>query len=63
MITIKEKAKCSGCYSCINICPKKCIEMREDEEGFEYPQIDESKCVRCCQCIRVCPIKAGERLR
>ena len=32
--------------------------MVEDEEGFEYPQIDESKCVRCYQCIKVCcPIK------
>lgn len=27
--------------------------MVEDEEGFEYPQIDESKCVRCYQCIAV----------
>ena len=33
--------------------------MVEDEEGFEYPQIDESKCVRCYQCIKVCPIKAA----
>ena len=31
----------------------------EDEEGFEYPQIEESKCVRCYQCIKVCPIKAA----
>ena len=31
--------------------------MVEDEEGFEYPQIDESKCVRCYQCIKVCPFK------
>ena len=33
--------------------------MVEDEEGFEYPQVDESKCVRCYQCIKVCPIKAA----
>ena len=39
--------------------PEKAISMVEDEEGFEYPQIDESKCVRCCQCIKVCPIKAA----
>ena len=41
------------------ICPKEAISMVEDEEGFEYPQIDESKCVRCHQCIKVCPIKAA----
>ena len=34
--------------------------MLEDEEGFEYPQIDENKCVRCYQCIKVCPIKAAQ---
>ena len=38
---------------------KEAISMVEDEEGFEYPQIDESKCVRCHQCIKVCPIKAA----
>ncbi|UWO79630.1 4Fe-4S binding protein [[Clostridium] asparagiforme DSM 15981] len=31
--------------------------MLEDEEGFEYPQIDKSKCICCYQCLRVCPFK------
>jgi len=31
--------------------------MEEDEEGFEYPRIDESKCVRCYMCLTVCPFK------
>ena len=35
--------------------------MVEDEEGFEYPQIDETRCVRCRQCVKVCPIKAMSR--
>ena len=39
------------------ICPKEAISMVEDEEGFEYPQIDEGKCVRCYRCIKVCPFK------
>lgn len=34
--------------------------MNEDEEGFEYPVIDESRCVRCYQCIKVCPFKVKE---
>jgi ferredoxin len=34
--------------------------MVEDEEEFEYPQIDENKYVCCYQCIKVCPIKTVE---
>ena len=36
------------------------VGMVEDEEGFEYPQIDESKCVRCYQCLKVCPFKVAK---
>lgn len=32
---------------------------KQNEEGFEYPQINENKCVCCYQCIKVCPIKAA----
>ena len=31
------------------------------EEGFEYPQIDESICVRCGMCLKVCPIKEAKK--
>ena len=29
----------------------------EDEEGFEYPVIDQEICIKCLQCIKVCPLK------
>ena len=51
------KEECCGCTACYAICPKEAIAMVEDEEGFEYPQVDESKCVRCYQCLKVCPFK------
>lgn len=56
-ILFTRKEDCCGCSACYAICPKWAIEMKEDEEGFEYPRIDEDKCVRCYQCIKVCPIK------
>ena len=37
MIDIKEKNGCCGCNACVQRCPKSCITMREDNEGFLYP--------------------------
>ena len=56
MIEIKEKENCSGCHACANACPKGCISMVSDEEGFWYPQVDKSKCIDCGLCEKVCQI-------
>lgn len=55
MIRIREKKLCCGCTACINICPKQCIEMQEDEEGFLYPSVNQSICIDCGLCEKVCP--------
>ena len=52
-----RKEECCGCTACYAICPKEAIYMAEDEEGFEYPQVDERKCIRCYICLNVCPFK------
>ena len=56
MINITSKPKCMGCYSCASICPKNCIKMLSDEEGFLYPNVDENICVNCGLCEKACPI-------
>ena len=56
MIKIVDKSKCSGCHSCYNICPKKCIIMKEDQEGFWYPEVDVNQCINCGLCEKRCPI-------
>lgn len=56
MIEIKKKSDCCGCTACANACPKSCIEMIEDSEGFLYPVVHEDKCIKCNACEKVCPI-------
>lgn len=49
-----EKKDCCGCRACELVCPVGCIVMREDSEGFLYPEIDEDKCIQCDKCREVC---------
>ena len=51
------KEDCCGCTACYAVCPVHAIDMREDEEGFLYPFIDERKCLKCYSCLNVCPFK------
>lgn len=53
---IKLNRDCMGCHGCMNICPKKCISMESDKEGFFYPEVDYDLCINCNQCINACPI-------
>lgn len=56
MIKIQNNQDCCGCAACAQRCPKQCISMEEDSEGFLYPVVDESRCIDCGLCERVCPI-------
>lgn len=64
MIHILDKKDCCGCSACVQRCPKNCIRMYPDEEGFLYPSIDETLCVDCGLCEKVCPVlnKGDERI-
>lgn len=54
-ISYKSKNECCGCGACENICPKKCIDIVCDKEGFEYPKVNEQDCIDCGLCVRTCP--------
>ena len=54
MINITDKHKCCGCSACFSICPKHCIEMRADYEGFLYPKVNKEECIDCGLCEKVC---------
>lgn len=50
----KKKENCTGCSACFSICPKHCISMKMDREGFLYPESNE-QCINCGLCEKVCP--------
>lgn len=60
LILYGRKEECCGCTACFAVCPRGAISMEADEEGFEYPRLNEQKCIRCYMCLRVCPFKDTE---
>jgi len=47
---------CTGCSSCAQACPAHAITMKEDEEGFLFPEISAFKCISCYRCAKQCPV-------
>lgn len=56
MPNLASKEYCTGCTACASVCPKGCIAMASDENGFLCPVIDADQCVSCGLCEKVCPV-------
>lgn len=56
MIKIVDKKDCCGCSACVQRCPRQCITMQTDKEGFAYPVVDTKQCCDCGLCDKVCPV-------
>lgn len=56
MINIIDKKDCVGCNACVQRCPKQCIAMHEDKQGFLYPKVDLDLCINCGLCEKICPV-------
>lgn len=55
---ITKKSQCTGCRVCEQICPVKCIDFKEDQEGFLFPTINAVECIGCGLCEKRCPSNA-----
>lgn len=55
MIDVQDKKICCGCTACLQRCPKHCISLKEDQEGFLYPFVNKELCINCGICENVCP--------
>lgn len=56
MIQNSKIFRCCGCEACVQICPKHCISLIEDSEGFSYPNVEKDKCINCKLCEEACPL-------
>lgn len=56
MPKLADLNSCTGCTACAQSCPKGCITMAADSEGFLQPRVDEAVCVGCGLCERSCPV-------
>ena len=57
MVDAVNRNDCCGCEACAQVCPSRCIDMREDEEGFLFPKVYASRCIKCGRCLKVCPAR------
>lgn len=60
MVNVTRKEDCCGCAACAQVCPKSCITMVRDAEGFDYPEADSERCISCGLCEKVCPVSHAQ---
>lgn len=48
--------ECVGCAACEYACPRKCIHMEPNAQGFAYPVVNKDVCIHCGACEKVCQV-------
>ena len=50
-----DEEACTGCGSCVEICPVDALTMEGD-----FPALDEDWCIGCGVCVAKCPDEAAQ---
>jgi ferredoxin len=53
MIPVIDKERCTGCGSCLEVCPPQAIFFQNEEA-----HIDDDICEECGFCVAECPVEA-----
>ena len=54
--SVVKDGLCTGCGTCIALCPEEAIKLRINEKkGIYVPELNEEKCNNCGICFKVCP--------
>lgn len=57
-----KKTICTGCGTCVQLCPQKALFLVQDEKGFSYPQVDNDVCTQCGLCLKKCHVLQQDAL-
>lgn len=56
----KAQKMCCGCSACVASCPKSCLTLKQNTNGFYVPSFNPGSCIDCDLCLKVCPITKKE---
>lgn len=59
MTYFQVNQKCNGCLACVQNCPARALEARE-QNGIQVLRHNMARCARCATCWRICPQHAVE---
>jgi ferredoxin len=48
-----DNGKCTGCESCVSVCPVEAIKMKDGKAA-----VSKDTCVDCGACVGECPVQA-----
>jgi NAD-dependent dihydropyrimidine dehydrogenase PreA subunit len=59
MVKVKiDIEKCTGCGTCVDVCPEKVFELQEKKEKKVLKLVGEDRCFACRACEVRCPKRA-----
>ena len=60
-ISFVDEDLCSGCASCIAICPYDAIKLEKQKDGKSIAKVNETLCMGCGACVTACPSGAMQQ--
>jgi len=61
LVSYVDEDLCSGCATCISICPYSAIELIKEENGKSHAKVNEALCMGCGSCVGACPSGAMQQ--